>query len=241
MSLHAPPVEVNVDLGELEVEPPELYFLATTVNVACGGHAGDEASMRRSIASAIACATTIAAHPSYPDREGFGRRARFCDAAAVRDAVASQCRALDDVARREGARVATLKAHGALNHDVCEDEALATALLDAAAQALPDLARVVGPPGVPFQRLVTDRGLAYLREGFADRRYDERMRLLPRDKPDALITDPHACASQGVMLAKMARVDTICVHGDTPRAVAIARAVREALARDGLLLSRPKG
>lgn len=228
-------VALNIDLGELPDEADELYALATTVNVACGGHAGDARSMSRALEAARTHGATVAAHPSYPDRAGFGRISRFCDAAGVRVSVASQCRALRTLAEAAGITIRTMKPHGALYHDASAVPGIGSALLDGAVEALPDLTTVVGPPDSAFGALVLSRGLGFLREGFADRRYDAQHRLVPRSQPGALITDPEACVDQALDLALSGRIDTLCAHGDTPGAVLIARAVRQALEARGLL------
>ncbi|MBL9022310.1 MAG: LamB/YcsF family protein [Myxococcales bacterium] len=228
-------MDLNIDLGELDAEPAALFDIATTANVACGGHAGGGALLRRALERARDAGVSVAAHPSYPDRAGFGRSSRFSDPSATKRSVEEQCLLLRDEAELLGIEVGSVKPHGALYHDAASDPAYATALLDAAITALPSLRNLVGPPGSVLERLAHARGLGYLREGFADRRYDEAGQLVPRSSPGALITDPLACAEQAVALGEGGRFDTLCLHGDTPGAVEIGRAVREALERAGLL------
>ena len=220
-------VDLNIDLGELDGEPEELYALATVVNVACGGHAGDAASMARAAALAAARGARVAAHPSYPDRARFGRERLDIGGDALRESVRAQC---------AGLRVEALKLHGALYHDAAGDPARAEAALEGAIEGLGgELRAVVGPPwGEALAAATRARGLAYAREGFADRVYDAEGRLAPRSAPGALLVDPAACAAQASRLAA-GGCETICVHGDSPGAPAIARAVREALADRGLL------
>ncbi len=217
---------LNIDLGELPDEPIELYALAHLASVACGGHAGDTASMRRAVASAQAHGTLVAAHPSYPDREGFGRRSLALSPDALARSVAEQCAALAAVVREgAGEPIVRLKAHGALYHDVARDPALRAAFLDGSARGLgvtPAQLVVLGPPGLevaPAQ---------LLREGFADRGYGPDERLLPRGTPGALLDAAHA-ARQAARLVREARFETLCVHGDSPDAVVTARAVRAVL------------
>jgi UPF0271 protein len=207
-------VSLNIDLGELPDEPEELYRLATVVNIACGGHAGDEASMRRAVGLARAAGTRIAAHPSYPDRENFGRTAMAIGRDELARSIEAQLSALAAIA----GPIALVKPHGALYHDLARDPALAAALLPSFGDAA-----VVGPPGATY---------ATIAEGFADRGYDGD-RLKPRGTPGALIEDPARAAEQALSL--LGRVQTICVHGDTPNSVAIARAVRAALEKAGAL------
>jgi UPF0271 protein len=219
---------LNLDLGELPDEPDELYALADVANLACGGHAGDAATVARAVARCRAGGAAIGAHPSYPDREGFGRRRLALAPAEVGRAVTDQCALL---AAAAGA-VSYLKPHGALYHAADEDEALAAALLDAAVATL-GAVTVIGPAGGALATAATVRGLPYAREGFADRGRVEvapgRWRLVPRGTAGALITDPAAARAQAEALVREGLVETICVHGDTPGAVAIARAVKAAL------------
>ncbi len=212
-------VSLNIDLGELPDEPEELYALATVANVACGGHAGDRGSMERAVALARAHGTRIAAHPSYPDRAGFGRKTIAIEPGALGRSVEEQCRALASVA----GSLTLVKPHGALYHDLARDPALAEAFRAAVERALGADVALVGPPGASF---------ATITEGFADRGYDGD-KLIPRGRPGALIEDPARAAEQALSL--VGRVQTICVHGDTPNAVAIARAVRDALRNAGAL------
>jgi UPF0271 protein len=223
-------VTLNVDLGELEGEPDELYALADVCNVACGGHAGDAASMRRAITLALRHGAAIAAHPSYPDRARFGRASVAMEGVALAATVEAQCAALGAIAREAGATVAALKPHGALYHDAAREPRIARAVLDGAARALGGL-RVVGPPTGALAAEARARGLAYAREGFADRGYRADGALVPRGEPGASIDDAEVAARQATRLASSGAYETLCVHGDGPHAVAIARAVRAVLER----------
>jgi UPF0271 protein len=220
---------LNIDLGELSDEPEDLYSCAHIANIACGGHVGDAASMRKAIALCGAHGTRIGAHPSFPDREGFGRRPLPIGASALRDAVAGQCAELASVARAAGARVEFVKAHGALYHVARDDADLADALLAGAVAALGSSITWIGPPVGALASGAARARLAYAREGFADRATRPDGTLVPRGEPGALLLDPHAAADRARELARSGQVDTICVHGDTPGAAAIARAVRAAI------------
>lgn len=228
-------MDLNIDLGELPNEPDELFSLALSVNIACGAHAGDAASIRRAVEHALASGVRIVAHPSYPDREGFGRRARFCDPERAAASVEAQCRALSEIAAARSARVEGLKLHGALYHDASVDAELARVVLEAAQRALAGLSFVVGPQGCALEGAAARAGLSFLREGFADRGYGDDGRLVPRGAPGALLESPAACAAQAAELARSGRFDTLCVHGDTPGALENARAVRQALEELGLV------
>lgn len=220
---------LNVDAGELATEPSELYAVAHLVHVACGGHAGDAASMERVLRLAAAAGTRVGAHPAYPDRENFGRKTMAIDLGALTTALDVQCSELADVARRIGMSVTSLKPHGALYHDANRDRRLADAVVAVAARIFGTDATVVGPPSGELEAATLARGLPFLREGFADRGTRSDGSLVPRGEPGALIEDPAAAAKRAVDLAKAKRFDTVCVHGDTPQSLTIARAVRAAL------------
>ncbi len=230
---------LNIDLGELPDEPAQLYALAHLAHVACGGHAGDEETMRRAVASCARHGTRLGAHPSYPDREGFGRRSLRLTPEALRRSVRDQCAALGNVARAHGhLDVTSVKPHGALYHSAARDPQVAHALLQGVVEALGEAVVVVGPAAGALFDLAAARGLSYWREGFADRGMAEDGTLLPRGTPGALLEDPLAAAVQARRLLLAGGVETLCVHGDTPGAVDIARAVGAVL--DGPSL-RPLG
>ncbi len=231
-------VSLNVDLGELEGEPGELYSIATMVNVACGGHAGDEATMERACLLARHAGARLAAHPSYPDREGFGRTSLSLTSAQLVASVQAQIDALARVARRVGIVIEAVKPHGALYHDAAKDPLIAAAVIEAIDAGLGFSVALVGPPEGALAKLVAARGRTYLREGFADRVYGPDGKLVPRARAGALITDPAAARAQALRLAGAGTFETLCVHGDTPGALEIAHAVREGLVSAGLLEGR---
>ncbi|HEY8087979.1 MAG TPA: LamB/YcsF family protein [Polyangiaceae bacterium] len=219
---------LNIDLGELPREPESLYACAQIANVACGGHAGDEASMTRAVELCRLHGAALGAHPSYPDREGFGRRPMSLDPAALRVVIAEQCERLAAVARQQGAVVAFVKAHGALYH-ATKEASVSEALVEGATAALGGQVAFLGPNVGALAPRVALAGLRYLREGFADRGMRADGSLVPRGDPGALVSDPVAAAAQAVAIAASGAADTICVHGDGPNAEAVARAVRTAL------------
>jgi 5-oxoprolinase (ATP-hydrolysing) subunit A len=225
-------VLLNLDAGEHDDEPEELWALADVVAIACGGHAGDEQSMARVVAF---CAGRdrpgIGAHPSYPDRLNFGRRTLSIDPDPLRQSIAHQCTALAKVAAAQGQRVRWVKPHGALYHEAAKDLSIAAAVLFGAREALGHDIIVIGPPSGVMCDAAAQCDLQYLREGFADRTVLPDGSLVPRSEPNALITDPAAAATRARELIDT--VDTICVHGDTPGALAIARTVRAVLDASG--------
>ncbi|HEY8074708.1 MAG TPA: LamB/YcsF family protein [Labilithrix sp.] len=218
---------LNVDAGELDDEPEELYALADLLNVACGGHAGDERSMERVVLACKRAGTRVGAHPSYVDREGFGRRALDVAPGLLAEQIAEQCARLRAVADASGVAITAAKPHGALYHAADRDSALARACVEGVRRALGDVP-ILGPAGGALAKAA---GASFLREAFADRGVRADGTLVPRGEPGALIALPAAAAARARALAARGDVDTICLHGDTPGAVAIARAVREALGR----------
>jgi UPF0271 protein len=221
-------VLLNLDGGEHDDEPVELYALADVVHVACGGHAGDASSMDRVVGLCLKDGTKIGAHPSYVDREGFGRRAREVAPDTLARQIEEQCAALRAVAERHGAAVTSAKPHGALYHAAHADPATARACLEGIRRAL-GLVAIVGLPGGALEREARQAGHPYLREAFADRGVRPDGSLVPRGEPGAIIDDPSVAAGRARELASGQAAEMLCVHADTPAAVAIARAVRSAL------------
>lgn len=202
-----------------------MYAAAHLANVACGGHAGDRASVARAVERARAHGAQLGAHPSYPDREGFGRRPMALSPEALAAAIREQGALFASIAR-----AAHVKMHGALYHAIDRDEGLARVVLEACRETLGEVT-VLGPPGGATERAARALGMGFLREGFADRGLLPDGSLVPRGMPGALIEDPSAAAAQAQRLAESGRFDVLCVHGDGAHAAEIARAVREALDR----------
>lgn len=223
---------LNADLGEepLELARDEaLAELVDVLNVACGGHAGDATSMARFAALASHSGKVLAAHPSYPDRPNFGRVRTNIQPQALAESLRSQLRTLKAAA---GATpIAWIKPHGALYHAAMTDSAVAHALLDAARDVLSAAAIVIqaGPAGDALAELCAGRDTPVVREAFADRRLDAHGNLLPRTDPRALITDPREAVEHATRLRSALKFDTLCVHADTPNALAIARDLRRAI------------
>lgn len=221
-------IALNLDGGEHESEPEELYALADLVHVACGGHAGDDASMGRVVEACRRSGTAIGAHPSYVDREGFGRRALVVEPAELATQIEAQCARLRAIAEARGAAVTSAKPHGALYHAAHADAEVARACVTGIGRALGPVA-VVGLAGGALERAAAEAGHPYLREAFADRGVRPDGTLVPRGEPGAVLDDPHAAAARARTLRASQTAETLCVHADTPAALAIARAVRRAL------------
>jgi lactam utilization protein B/CheY-like chemotaxis protein len=220
---------LNVDLGELTGESDALYASAHVANIACGGHAGDEETMRCALEMCRALDARVGAHPSYPDRQGFGRTELAIPVDSLRASIAGQCARLAAVARIDGQPVRFLKPHGALYHAAARDRAIARALIEGAKESLGRTITVIGPGQSALAEEAARASLAFAREGFADRAVRPDGSLVPRGEPNALLTDPAAAAERARGLVAEHGVDTVCVHGDTPGAVEIARAVRAVL------------
>lgn len=228
-------VSLNVDLGEREDEPEELYSFATVVNVACGGHAGDARSIERALRAAHRAGTSVAAHPSYADRAGFGRTSLPFDRARLSESLRSQLTTLQSQAQSLAVSIVAVKPHGALYHDAAQTEEVAEVVFSIVREVFGHSIAFVGPPGGRLERRVVEAAAPYWREGFADRTYRDDGRLLPRGEKGAVIDEPSAAAAQALTLARSGRYDTICVHGDTPNAVEIAEKVRATLEARGEL------
>jgi UPF0271 protein len=243
-------VDLNADLGEgfgvwRLGDDDALLGVVTSANVACGFHAGDPTTMRRVCTRAVAAGVAIGAQVSYRDLAGFGRRFIDVEPAELADDVLYQLGALDGVARASGGRVRYVKPHGALYNAVVTHEAQAAAVVAAVRDSDPSLP-VLGLPGSALFRAAEDAGLRTVAEGFADRGYTPEGTLVPRREPGALLHDPAAVAARAVRMAADGVVEaadgtlvpveiaSICVHGDTPGAVELARAVRTALGEAGL-------
>jgi UPF0271 protein len=226
-------IDLNADLGEEVTDDAALVELVTSANVACGFHAGSIPVMRAVCERAASRGVRVGAQVSYLDREGFGRRAMEVPPDTLAAQVAEQVGTLSDIAGAAGTSVSYLKPHGALYNRVVDDEDQARAVLSGSGR-LP----VLGLPGARILELAADSGRQVWQEGFPDRAYvslpDGGRRLMDRAEPGAVIDEPERIAVRAVLMAD--QVDSLCVHGDGPTAVAAASAVRSALARAGFVL-----
>ncbi|NTX36120.1 LamB/YcsF family protein [Myxococcus sp. CA033] len=220
---------LNIDLGELPDEDARLYALAQVANIACGGHAGDDASMRRALELCARHGTRVCAHPSYEDREGFGRRALDVTPDVLRGQVASQCARLSRLAQEQRVPVVYAKLHGALYHAANTSPVLARAVVEGIVEALGTGVTLIAPAEGSLRDAARNAGLAHAREGFADRGTLPDGSLIPRGQPGAVLTEAAKVRENTVRLATQGTVDTVCVHGDTPGAVELAREVRATL------------
>lgn len=224
-------IDLNADLGEGEVSDVELLGIVTSCNIACGGHAGDAGSMRSTVAAALESGVAIGAHPSYPDKQGFGRRSGYMEGDALQSSLRAQIESLLEIVAKRGAVLQHVKPHGALYNDAARDSGLAHLVVAAIVEAAPGAA-LVGLPNSELGKAANERGLQYIEEGFIDRAYQPNGQLLPRSEPGAVHRQLDVMVKQALEL--VGSVDTLCVHGDTAGAVTAATAVRKALLSSGV-------
>ncbi|MFD3587471.1 LamB/YcsF family protein [Streptomyces sp. NPDC058683] len=246
-------IDLNADLGEgfgrwRLTDDEQLLSVVTSANVACGFHAGDAATMRRVCELAAGRRVTIGAQVSYRDLAGFGRRAMDVPSGELAAEVAYQIGALEVFARAAGARVAYVKPHGALYNRVVHDEEQAAAVVDGVLLADASLP-VLGLPGSRLLELARKAGLPAVTEAFADRAYTDEGTLVPRGREGAVVSDPEAVVARSVELARSGavtahsgariavRARSLCLHGDTPGAVELARRVRTRLTEAGVTVA----
>jgi UPF0271 protein len=224
-------IDLSADLGEGAPGEEHVWPLISAANVACGGHTGDAASMREAVRQALAYGVRLGAHPSYPDRENFGRRSMQMPADALRASLRAQIEALQAIAPLHH-----VKPHGALYNDAHRDRALAAVVIEALD---PSLAIVCGASSMVAAEAEA-RGIRVIREAFADRRYEPSGSLVSRAEPGACLTVAEAAAQaallvrEGVVIARDGSrlaipFDTICVHADMEEAVERLRAIRAAI------------
>ena len=241
-------VDLNADLGEGCDNDQALLQLVSSANIACGFHAGDAQTMLQSVRWALQYGVAIGAHPSFPDRENFGRTAMQLPPETVYAQVVYQLGALAAIARAEGGKMVHVKPHGMLYNQAATDPALADAIARAVHSVDPAL-KLVGLAGSELIRAGARLGLATSQEVFADRRYQSSGNLVPRSQPDALIESDELALQQTLMMVQQQKVvsregvavpvqaDTVCLHGDGEHALAFARRLREAFRQQNIQVS----
>jgi 5-oxoprolinase (ATP-hydrolysing) subunit A len=248
-------IDLNCDLGEGADNDAALMPLITSANIACGGHAGDEASMRAAVRLALRHGVAVGAHPGFADREHFGRRELTLPAHEIVAQVRGQVEALLTIATDEGAVLTHVKPHGALYNLAARDAAVAEAVAEAVASVDGHL-WIYGLAGSKLPAAGRARGLRVAEEVFADRTYQADGSLTPRNRPDALVSSANAAIKQVLRMVRESQVhaldgtvvpitaDTLCLHGDGAHAVEFARGLRDALRDNGIAvraLARPRG
>jgi len=246
-------IDLNCDMGELpeaitDGTQESLMPSLTSVNIACGGHAGDSRTMKATIEQALRWKLDVGAHPGYPDRANFGRIELKLPPEMISDSVFEQVRALAEVAAECGAIVTHVKPHGALYNQAAANRVVAQAIADGVARWNRGVA-LVGLAGSLMMDVFRDAGFRVFAEAFADRRYEADGTLRSRRFEDALIRDPAEAGQQALRIAErgavlacdgseiVANAQTICIHGDTPGAPAIAAAVAKTLQQAGVELT----
>ncbi len=232
-----PVLDLNADLGEgfgpwTLTDDAALLDVVTSANVACGFHAGDAVTMRRTCEAAAARGVAVGAHVAYRDLAGFGRRAMDVGSEELAADVLVQIGALRACARAAGTDVRYVKAHGALYNRAAADPRQADALVAGVVAAGGDLP-VLCLAGSETERAARARGLRAVPEAFADRASTADGRLVARDEPGAVLTEADEVVARALALARVQDAASVCLHGDTPGAVVLARLVRAALERDG--------
>ena len=244
-------VDLNADLGEGAGHDDELLALVTSANIACGFHAGDAETMRRSIETARARKVAVGAHPSLFDRENFGRKELPVKSGEVFDAVLYQLGIFQAIAEAAGVQPNHVKPHGALYNMAVRDQELADAIGRAIAKV--DIRLILfAPQSSALARAGKTNGLLIAHEVFADRNYLSDGSLVPRSRPDALLHDPEEAAARVVRMLREGKVhsvdgvdvdvraETVCVHGDTPGAVDFARILKSRLEKEGVAIRAPR-
>ena len=246
-------VDLNCDLGESfgawrMGDDAAILEHVCSANIACGFHAGDPGTMHATVSAALAKGVALGAHPSFPDLQGFGRRPMTLKPDEVYDLCVYQIGALAAFARAAGGRLHHVKAHGALSNMAVRDPALADAITQAARDVDPGLISYA-QAGTELVRAAQRVGLRFASEVFADRTYQDDGQLTPRSRPGAMIENVDDSIAQVLRMVREGRVrslggadvavraDTVCVHGDQPRAAEFARRLREALAREGIAVA----
>jgi UPF0271 protein len=242
-------VDINSDIGEGMGDDEAMLGVATSVNIACGFHAGDPDTMRKIAAQARARGVGIGAHPSYRDLAGFGRKPMpGLSASEIENLVAYQTGALCAMASLAGHKVTHVKAHGALSNSACADAMIANAIAAAIKTIDPGLAFMV-LPHTELARAADRAGLRPIHEIYADRAYQDDAQLLPRSQNGAVLHDAGEIAQRVLRMVRdqsiiaasgktiPTPVDSVCVHGDTPGAVEIAKTVRATLEQNGVTIS----
>ena len=244
-------IDLNADLGEGAGHDDELLGLVTSANIACGFHAGDANTIRRSIEMARVRGVAVGAHPSLFDRENFGRKELAVTPEQVFDAVTYQLGVFQAIAETAGLRPNHVKPHGALYNMAVRDERIADAIARAIAKLDSSLI-LFAPDNSALARAALVNGLPIAREVFADRNYLSDGWLVPRSGSDALLHDSEEAATRALRMLRDGKVksvdgvdidvrpETICLHGDTPGAVEFARALRSRLEREGVTIRAPR-
>ena len=243
-------LDLNADLGEGCAFDAELMSVVTSCNIACGGHAGDATSMRTALQQAAENGVAAGAHPSFPDRENFGRVRMALAGRDLEAALRVQVNTLRKLADKMTVRLTHLKPHGSLYNMAANDAGLANSIVRVLIDTLPGAA-LFGPPGSHLQSVAETHAIHYVAEGFADRAYESDGTLRDRKLDGAILHTPNEQTEQAIRIATKRQVQTydgtsialhvqtLCVHGDTPTALTAARNIRSTLEENGIAVCPP--
>ncbi|HGO6126518.1 5-oxoprolinase subunit PxpA [Burkholderia cepacia] len=244
-------IDLNVDIGEGGAHDDALLDYATSVNIACGWHAGDAVTMRRTAAAALARGIALGAHPGYPDREHFGRRSMEMNREDLYAAIQYQVAALGGIVKAMDGRLSHIKPHGALYHDAERDPSIADAIVSAVRDLDSSLA-IYGLSGGRLVAAARAAGLVAIDETFADRAYRADGTLVPRSEPGAVIDDAALAGERAAAMVSSGGVEaqdgtwvpvvaqTVCLHGDALHAPEFAARIHAAMGRGGVQVRRPR-
>ena len=250
MSRH---IDLNCDMGEGETDASaaldrELMGFISSCSIACGGHAGSDRTMRKTVASALDAGLRIGAHPSYPDRENFGRQSMPISLTALCAAITEQTTALQAIVDELGGELSFVKPHGALYNDMVQNSELTLQVIKTIKRIEPKL-KIMGLAGSHCREICGDLGMPFLGEAFADRRYADDGQLSPRSQDGAVITKPESAVEQIISIVEHARVESIngnwlpvkaqsiCVHSDTSGALEHLKLIASRLSSRGLTIA----
>jgi len=245
-------ININCDLGESSKlhtteNDPLLLKIVNSANIACGYHAGDEKTMEKTIEISKKNSVSIGAHPSFKDRENFGRKRLNLSSSEIEKLIFDQINILSKISTKKGMEVTHIKPHGALNNMACEDYELAKTISGSILKINKDLIFLV-PAGSEMEKAGKELGLKIASEIFADRNYEDDGNLISRSKNNAIITDPKIAKQHVIKMVKNqtlncysgkqipCEIDSICVHGDSQNAVKTAKQIKEGLIKSGVTL-----
>lgn len=244
------PIDLNADVGEGAPYDDELLQIVSSANISCGAHAGDADTLADAIQMALTQGVRIGAHPSFPDREHWGRKQMQLSFSSLRHHLLYQLHALNGLVLSYGGSIQHVKPHGALYNQSARDPQLAQNIVRIVQEFNPDVS-IMGLARGELVNAARAAGMQTEEEAFADRRYAEDGSLLPRTDPRAVISEVEEAIAQSLLIVQEARVrtangrlialqaDTLCLHGDSPHALAFARQLRKAFSAQTIDISSP--
>lgn len=242
-------IDINCDVGEGVLNEPKLFPFISSCNVACGGHTGDKSSMERTVTLAKENGVKIGAHPSYPDKDNFGRISLKMNTDILSESLISQIYSLAEICDDEGIELKHIKPHGALYNDLAKDSILAESFIETISEFRDKLFLFV-PHGSIIQQLALESGFKIMVEAFADRNYNDDLSLVSRSRPNAILEQPDQVLRHMLYMVKDNKVktvsnhyfpmfaDTYCIHGDTSSALKILAYISEELPKYHIVVNK---